>query len=135
MSYKTCKYGCNTQIVWNSKLSKFVESDGTVHERDRCESLRPRTSYSSPHTTTPPVQPAPITKTMTQESYDILSANQLEIIGKLDRLINEVKAVSTTVYAMQQDLIKCVKWIQAQTAAELHELESDRRREDPEDFT
>lgn len=131
MSYKTCKYGCNTQIVWNSKLSKFVESDGTVHERERCEALRPRTSYtqtvSAPNK---PIQPSPMTKTISQESYDILSANQLEIIGKIDRVTNEVKAVSSTVYAMQQDLIRCVKWIQAQTAAELHELEGDSRREE-----
>ena len=43
MSVRLCKYGCNTALSWDTKISKFVEPENnfTIHDRPRCESLRP----------------------------------------------------------------------------------------------
>lgn len=40
MTFKACKYNCNTQIQWDTDLGAFRESDGKLHDRKRCESLR-----------------------------------------------------------------------------------------------
>jgi hypothetical protein len=40
-SYKECKYGCSIQIQWDTEVNAFRESDGRLHDRKRCESLRP----------------------------------------------------------------------------------------------
>lgn len=40
MTFKACKYQCNTQIQWDTELSAFRESDGKLHDRKRCEGLR-----------------------------------------------------------------------------------------------
>lgn len=38
---RICKYGCNTQLgEFNTKQNKYLEIDGTVHTRERCESLK-----------------------------------------------------------------------------------------------
>jgi hypothetical protein len=56
LSLRLCKYGCNTEISWHTKLNKFVETDGTIHDRPRCESQRPsaneRVQQSTVTTTT-----------------------------------------------------------------------------------
>jgi ATP-dependent phosphoenolpyruvate carboxykinase len=40
MTFKACKY-CNvTQIQWDTELNAFRESDGTIHDRPRCENQR-----------------------------------------------------------------------------------------------
>jgi hypothetical protein len=41
MTLKACKYGCNTLIQWDTQINAFKEEDGTLHNRARCESLRP----------------------------------------------------------------------------------------------
>jgi len=42
MTYeRTCKYGCNTQLGnFNTKQNKYLETDGTLHTKERCESLK-----------------------------------------------------------------------------------------------
>lgn len=38
---RICKYGCNTQLgQFDTKHNKYLESDGTLHTRERCESLK-----------------------------------------------------------------------------------------------
>ena len=38
---RICKYGCNTQLgQFDTKQNKYLESDGTLHTRERCESLK-----------------------------------------------------------------------------------------------
>jgi hypothetical protein len=38
---RICKYGCNTQLgQFDTKQNKYLESDGTIHSRERCESLK-----------------------------------------------------------------------------------------------
>jgi hypothetical protein len=38
---RICKFGCNTQLgEFDTKQNKYLEIDGTVHTRDRCESLK-----------------------------------------------------------------------------------------------
>ena len=40
---RTCKYGCNTTLgEFDTAENKFRELDGTLHTRDRCESLKPK---------------------------------------------------------------------------------------------
>jgi len=40
MSAKFCKYGCGAMLTWNTKISKFIEPDGTTHAKERCEGLQ-----------------------------------------------------------------------------------------------
>ena len=38
---RICKFGCNTQLgEFDVKQNKYLETDGTVHTRERCESLK-----------------------------------------------------------------------------------------------
>ena len=38
---RICKYGCNTQLgQFDTNQNKYLETDGTVHTRERCESLK-----------------------------------------------------------------------------------------------
>ena len=38
---RICKFGCNTQLgEFDTKQNKYLEIDGTVHTRERCESLK-----------------------------------------------------------------------------------------------
>ena len=38
---RICKYGCNTQLgEFDTKQNKYLELDGTLHTRERCESLK-----------------------------------------------------------------------------------------------
>jgi len=38
---RICKYGCNRQLgEFSTKENKYVEIDGTLHTRERCESLK-----------------------------------------------------------------------------------------------
>jgi hypothetical protein len=38
---RICKYGCNTQLgQFDTKQNKYLEVDGTLHTRERCESLK-----------------------------------------------------------------------------------------------
>ena len=38
---RICKYGCNTQLgEFDTKQNKYLEVDGTLHTRERCESLK-----------------------------------------------------------------------------------------------
>jgi len=38
---RICKYGCNTQLgQFDTKENKYKETDGTLHTRKRCESLK-----------------------------------------------------------------------------------------------
>lgn len=52
MTFKSCKYeegkiASPTQIQWDTKLNAFVEEDGRLHDRKRCESIRGNTNQSS----------------------------------------------------------------------------------------
>jgi len=38
---RICKFGCNTQLgEFDTKQNKYLEVDGTLHTRERCESLK-----------------------------------------------------------------------------------------------
>ena len=38
---RICKYGCSTQLgQFDTKQNKYLETDGTVHTKERCESLK-----------------------------------------------------------------------------------------------
>jgi hypothetical protein len=38
---RICKYGCNTELgQFDTKQNKYLEIDGTVHTKERCESLK-----------------------------------------------------------------------------------------------
>lgn len=41
MSERICKYNCNTKLdKFDTKQNKYLELDGTVHTKERCESLK-----------------------------------------------------------------------------------------------
>ena len=41
MSERMCKYGCGIQLgEFDTKQTNYLEIDGTVHTRERCESLK-----------------------------------------------------------------------------------------------
>lgn len=40
MSSKACKFECSAMLTWDTKIGKFVEPDGTIHTKERCESLK-----------------------------------------------------------------------------------------------
>jgi hypothetical protein len=41
MRNRTCKYGRNTQLGdFDKQQNKYQETDGTLHTRERCESLK-----------------------------------------------------------------------------------------------
>jgi hypothetical protein len=45
---RICKYGCNAELGdFNTKENKYLEIDGTLHTRQRCESLKKQTSLPS----------------------------------------------------------------------------------------
>ena len=38
---RICKYGCNTHLgEFDTKQNKYLETDGTIHTRERCEELK-----------------------------------------------------------------------------------------------
>jgi hypothetical protein len=38
---RICKFGCKTELgEFDTKQNKYLESDGTVHTRERCEALK-----------------------------------------------------------------------------------------------
>ena len=38
---RICKFGCNTQLgEFDTKQNKYLEIDGTVHTRERCEAKK-----------------------------------------------------------------------------------------------
>jgi hypothetical protein len=38
---RICKYGCNTELgQFDTKQNKYLEIDGTLHTKERCESLK-----------------------------------------------------------------------------------------------
>ena len=40
-SVRICKFGCNTQLGdFDTKQNKYLELDGALHTRERCESLK-----------------------------------------------------------------------------------------------
>lgn len=42
---RICKYGCNTQLdKFDVKQNKFLETDGTLHTRERCQELKNQNS-------------------------------------------------------------------------------------------
>ena len=42
---RICKFGCKTQLgEFDTKQNKYLETDGTLHTRERCESLKQDTS-------------------------------------------------------------------------------------------
>jgi hypothetical protein len=42
---RICKYGCKTQLgEFDTKQNKYLETDGTLHTRERCESLKQGTN-------------------------------------------------------------------------------------------
>ena len=44
---RICKYGCNTQLgEFDTKQNKYLEVDGTLHTRERCESLKKKTDVT-----------------------------------------------------------------------------------------
>lgn len=47
MSAKPCKYSCGQTLTWDTKISKFVEPDGTIHTQERCQSLQVRQTKAS----------------------------------------------------------------------------------------
>ena len=38
--YRICKYTCGLQLTWNEKANSFVEEDGTLHNKDRCQQVK-----------------------------------------------------------------------------------------------
>ena len=38
---RKCKYGCNTELgQFDTKQNKYLEIDGSIHTKERCESLK-----------------------------------------------------------------------------------------------
>jgi hypothetical protein len=38
---KVCKFGCGQELgEFDTKQNKYLETDGTLHTRDRCEGLK-----------------------------------------------------------------------------------------------
>jgi len=38
---RTCKYGCGRELgQFDTKQGKYLEVDGTIHTKERCESLK-----------------------------------------------------------------------------------------------
>ena len=38
---RICKFGCRTELgEFDTKQNKYLEIDGTLHTRERCESLK-----------------------------------------------------------------------------------------------
>ena len=38
---RICKFGCSTQLgQFDTKQNKYLETDGTLHTRERCESIK-----------------------------------------------------------------------------------------------
>ena len=38
---RICKFGCRTELgEFDTKQNKYLETDGTLHTRERCESLK-----------------------------------------------------------------------------------------------
>jgi hypothetical protein len=41
VNVRICKYGCKTQLgQFDTKQNKYLETDGTLHTRERCEQLK-----------------------------------------------------------------------------------------------
>ena len=39
---RICKYGCNTPLAeFDTKQNKYLEKNGTLQTRERCEALKP----------------------------------------------------------------------------------------------
>lgn len=96
MTFKACKYGCNTQIQWDTELNAFRESDGKLHDRKRCEGLRPAGVSSQPQQQQPSQQTQQQTTQQTsvrtdvwlipKDDWDKVQSNISNITHQLERL-------------------------------------------------
>ena len=42
---RICKFGCNTQLgEFDTKQNKYLETDGTLHTRERCEAKKQKSN-------------------------------------------------------------------------------------------
>lgn len=80
MAFKECKYGCHTEIQWDTSSSSFKEHDGRLHDRTRCEGLRPNRATAG------------------------ASSNQtlLEVLAKLGKIENDVSYIKETLFGKAQ---------------------------------
>jgi hypothetical protein len=106
-SFKECKYGCAIQIQWDTELNAFREFDGRLHDRKRCESLRPTNANQVQQQQQQKQQQNPLQKpseesvqrgisafTMMTDLIGLVEQTQKLLVtmnGKLDRLLNLVE--------------------------------------------
>ena len=48
--FRICKYTCGKQLTWNEKANSFVEEDGTLHNKDRCQQVKESKQGKAPST-------------------------------------------------------------------------------------
>ena len=112
-SYRTCKYGCNTQITWDTQDSLYRESDGRAHDRDRCQKIKSGSTQQQKQQQQPQPQSQAQPKDPSLE-WDNLTHDQLvtkvlqeygiiEIINKLQGLTDQISHLTKLVYAQSQD--------------------------------
>ena len=92
---KLCKYGCETQIRWDSKLSAFVEIDGRLHDFNRCKDLR---GSDTPKYTRQPSSTTTAVGTRNTEIAERLEAvlgNTLDMIARFEKLDKRLEELRT----------------------------------------
>lgn len=82
MAFKECKYGCHTEIQWDTSSSSFKEHDGRLHDRTRCEGLRPERGGTSTGTST--------------------NQTLLEVLAKLGKIENDVSFIKETLFGRNE---------------------------------
>lgn len=103
--FRPCKYEDGfrdpTQIQWNNQISKFVEADGTLHDRTRCESLRSQKLKLTPPQSSSPLAPqqqvqsptTTIPTITTMATYDVANA-----LNEINRRLEELSEYYSGLY-------------------------------------
>ena len=98
MSVRLCKYCNKVEIDWDKNIVPGrwtpIEKDGTVHDRTRCESLRPITDQTSTPTT---MGKNPIVTTSTVQ---LPTADWDKFIGDFNKVIDLLTKIADNVNLM-----------------------------------
>ena len=75
--FRICKYTCGKDLTWNKEANAFLEEDGTLHTKERCQQVKSNPSQNSDQGKKQPEK-----KPETRQQYDKEDVMTLEIILK-----------------------------------------------------
>lgn len=119
---KQCRYECGSQIIWNDKISKFIEvATDEIHTQDRCKLIKSGDlrlpAIQDKKQRAPAQQEGTLVKTTSQ------SLESAAIIGKLDNLATQIQMIGDALFRIiESDADKSERMQLLQKIAELEQI-------------